>query len=170
MKILGGGYKGIRIETKKDASYRPTKSRTRKSLFDMISPFNFSNVLDLYSGSGILGFECISRGAKSLTFIENDPQSVKLLFKNKNKFENVEILIFKKSVEVFLKQSKDSYDLIFADPPYDKIDYNWLFDSCIKKLSKNGKLIVEMNNNNFSYKNCIKKVYGGTKVLLHTNL
>ena len=82
MKILGGTYKGIRIETKKHASYRPTKSRTRKSLFDMISPFNFSNVLDLYSGSGILGFECISRGANSLTFIENNSQSVKLLFKN----------------------------------------------------------------------------------------
>ena len=80
MKILGGTYKGIRIETKKDASYRPTKSRTRKSLFDMISPFNFSNVLDLYSGSGILGFECISRGANSLTFIENNTQNVKLLF------------------------------------------------------------------------------------------
>ena len=78
MKILGGTYKGIRIETKKDASYRPTKSRTRKSLFDMISPFNFSNVLDLYSGSGILGFECISRGANSLTFIENNTQNVKL--------------------------------------------------------------------------------------------
>ena len=81
MKILGGTYKGFRIETKKDASYRPTKSRIRKSLFDMISPFNFSNVLDLYSGSGILGFECISRGANSLTFVENNSQSVKLLFK-----------------------------------------------------------------------------------------
>ena len=170
MKILGGTYKGIRIETKKDASYRPTKSRTRKSLFDMISPFNFSNVLDLYSGSGILGFECISRGASSITFIENNSQNVKLLFKNKTKFENAEILILKKNVESFFKQSKEFYDLIFADPPYGKIDYTWLFDSCIEKLSKNGKLIVEMNNNNFSYKNCIEKVYGDTKVLLFTKL
>ena len=88
MKILGGTYKGIRIETKKDASYRPTKSRTRKSLFDMISPFNFSNVLDLYSGSWSLGFVCVSWGANSLSFIEYNSQYVKLLFKNKTKFEN----------------------------------------------------------------------------------
>lgn len=129
-----------------------------------------SKVLDLYSGSGILGFECISRGANSLTFIENNSQNVKLLFKNKTKFENAEILILKKNVESFFKQSKEFYDLIFADPPYGKIDYTWLFDSCIEKLSKNGKLIVEMNNNNFSYKNCIEKVYGDTKVLLFTKV
>ena len=70
-------------------------------------------------------------------------------------------------VELFLKKTNDSFDLIFADPPYDKIDYDWLFNSCIKKLSKNGKLVVEMKKNNFTYDNCIEKVYGNTKVLLY---
>ena len=68
---------------------------------------------------------------------------------------------------LFLKKTNDSFDLIFADPPYDKIDYDWLFNSCIKKLSKNGKLVVEMKKNNFTYDNCIEKVYGDTKVLLY---
>jgi 16S rRNA (guanine966-N2)-methyltransferase len=167
MKIISGIYRGIKIDTAKDVSYRPTKSRVRKSIFDVITPFDFSSVLDLFSGSGILGFESISRGASVITFVEKDAKSIRLLHRNREKFEGVQINIIKNKVELFLKNTNNSFDLIFADPPYDKIDYNWLFNSCIKKLSKNGKLIVEMNKNNFLYENCIEKVYGDTKVLLY---
>ena len=168
MKILGGIYRGIKIDTAKDVSYRPTKSRVRKSIFDIINPFDFSSVLDLFSGTGILGFESISRGASSITFVEKDVKSIRLLHRNKEKFEGVPIKIIKNKVELFLEKTNDSFDLIFADPPYDKIDYNWLFNSCIKKLSKNGKLVVEMKKNNFIYDNCIEKIYGDTKVLLYS--
>ena len=142
MKILSGIYGGIKIDTAKDVAYRPTKSRVRKSIFDVISPFGFSSVLDLFSGTGAMGFECLSRGGVPINIIKN-------------------------KVELFLNNTNDSFDLIFADPPYDKIDYDWLFNSCIKKLSKNGKLVVEMKKNNFLYNNCIEKVYGDTKVLLY---
>ena len=128
---------------------------------------SFSSVLDLFSGTGILGFESISRGASSITFVEKDAKSIRLLHRNSEKFEGVPINIIKNKVELFLKKTNDSFDLIFADPPYDKIDYDWLFNSCIKKLSKNGKLVVEMKKNNFTYDNCIEKVYGDTKVLLY---
>ena len=167
MKILSGVYRGIKIDTAKDVSYRPTKSRVRKSIFDIINPFDFSSVLDLFSGTGILGFESISRGASSITFVEKDAKSIRLLHRNSEKFEGVPINIIRDKVEIFLKETNDSFDLIFADPPYDKIDYDWLFNSCIKKLSKNGKLVVEMKKNNFIYDNCIEKVYGDTKVLLY---
>ena len=167
MKILSGVYRGIKIDTAKDVSYRPTKSRVRKSIFDIINPFDFSSVLDLFSGTGILGFESISRGASSITFVEKDAKSIRLLHRNSEKFEGVPINIIRDKVEIFLKDTNDSFDLIFADPPYDKIDYDWLFNSCIKKLSKNGKLVVEMKKNNFIYDNCIEKVYGDTKVLLY---
>ena len=168
MKILSGVYRGIKIDTAKDVSYRPTKSRVRKSIFDIINPFDFSSVLDLFSGTGILGFESISRGASSITFVEKDAKSIRLLHRNSEKFEGVQINIIRDEVEIFLKDTNDSFDLIFADPPYDKIDYDWLFNSCIKKLSKNGKLVVEMKKNNFTYDNCIEKVYGNTKVLLYS--
>ena len=167
MKIISGIYRGVKIDTAKDVSYRPTKSRVRKSIFDVISPFGFSSVLDLFSGTGILGFESISRGASSITFVEKDAKSIRLLHRNSEKFEGVQINIIRDEVEIFLKDTNDSFDLIFADPPYDKIDYDWLFNSCIKKLSKNGKLVVEMKKNNFIYDNCIEKVYGDTKVLLY---
>ena len=167
MKIISGIYRGIKIDTAKDVSYRPTKSRVPKSIFDVISPFGFSSVLDLFSGTGILGFESISRGASVITFVEKDAKSIRLLHRNSEKFEGVQINIIRDEVEIFLKDTNDSFDLIFADPPYDKIDYDWLFNSCIKKLSKNGKLVVEMKKNNFIYDNCIEKVYGDTKVLLY---
>ena len=66
MKILGGQYKGLNIDTSKITSYRPTKARVRKSIFDILTPFTYSNILDLYSGSGILGFESASRVAESI--------------------------------------------------------------------------------------------------------
>ena len=121
----------------------------------------------MYKRQGILGFESISRGASAITFVEKDAKSIRLLHRNSEKFEGVPINIIRDKVEIFLKDTNDSFDLIFADPPYDKIDYDWLFNSCIKKLSKNGKLVVEMKKNNFTYDNCTEKVYGDTKVLLY---
>ena len=103
MKIISGIYRGIKIDTAKDVSYRPTKSRVRKSIFDVISPFGFSSVLDLFSGTGILGFESISRGASSITFVEKDAKSIRLLHRNSEKFEGVQINIIKNKVEIFLK-------------------------------------------------------------------
>ena len=98
------------------------------------------------------------------------PKALDYYIRIKKKFEGVPINIIKNKVELFLNNTNDSFDLIFADPPYDKIDYDWLFNSCIKKLSKNGKLVVEMKKNNFTYDNCIEKVYGDTKVLLFDKL
>ena len=89
MKILSGVYRGIKIDTAKDVSYRPTKSRVRKSIFDIINPFDFSSVLDLFSGTGILGFESISRGASVITFVEKDAKSIRLLHRNREKFEGI---------------------------------------------------------------------------------
>lgn len=170
MKILSGTYKGIRIETMKNASYRPTKSRVRKSIFDTISPFNYLNVLDLYSGSGVLGFESASRGATSVTFVENNFKNIKLLSHNKIKFDDTDFSVIKNNVETFLKKSEKKFDLIFADPPYGKIDYEWLFKSCKEKISNSGKLIIEMNNNNFTLNNCVEKIYGDTKVLFYSKI
>ena len=96
MKILGGQYKGLNIDTSKITSYRPTQARVRKSIFDILTPFTYSNVLDLYSGSGILGFESASRGAESITFVEIDHKAINLLIKNKNKFSNHIFHIVKK--------------------------------------------------------------------------
>ena len=168
MRILGGQYKGLNIDTSKITSYRPTQARVRKSIFDILTPFNYSNVLDLYSGSGILGFESASRGAKSITFVEIDHRAINLLNKNKNKFVDNTFHIIKKKSIAYLNNVDENYDLIFADPPYGNEDYFELMNICIEKLSKNGKFILEMRNNNFSFAEAIIKHYGDTKIILYT--
>ena len=62
--------------------YRPTKSRVRKSIFDKLVPFYYSSVLDLFSGSGIMGLEASSRGASSVTFVEKHGKSLVLMKEN----------------------------------------------------------------------------------------
>ena len=81
MRILAGRFKGQRIITKKNLPYRPTKSLVRKSIFDRLNPFNFSLVLDLFSGSGIFGFEAASRGADHITFVEKNSKAIDLIKK-----------------------------------------------------------------------------------------
>ncbi len=168
MKILGGQYKGLNIDTSKITSYRPTQARVRKSIFDILTPFTYSNILDLYSGSGILGFESASRGAESITFVEIDHKAINLLIKNKNKFSKHIFHIVKKRSTAFLNNTDENYDLIFADPPYGNMDYMELMNICIEKLAKNGKLILEMRNNDFSFAGAIVKHYGETKIILYT--
>ena len=168
MRIIGGQYKGLNIDTSKITSYRPTQARVRKSIFDILTPFTYSNVLDLYSGSGILGFESASRGAKSITFVEIDHKAINLLNKNKNKFvDNIFHIVKKRSIP-YLKNIDENYDLIFADPPYGNEDYLDLMNICIEKLAKNGKLVLEMRNNDFSFEESIIKYYGDTKLILYT--
>ena len=69
MRILAGRYKGRSIKTISSSSYRPTQSRIRKSLFDILGPLDGISFLDLYAGSGIIGFEAASRGAIDVTFV-----------------------------------------------------------------------------------------------------
>ena len=168
MKILGGQYKGLNIDTSKITSYRPTQARVRKSIFDILTPFNYLSVLDLYSGSGILGFESASRGADSITFVEIDYKAINLLSKNKNKFIDKTFHIVKKRSMDYLNNLNECFDLIFADPPYGNEDYFKLINICIEKLAKNGKLIVEMRSNDFSFEEAIIKNYGDTKLIFYT--
>ena len=84
MKILAGRFGGRKIITSKNLPYRPTKSLVRKSLFDYLTPFEYNSVLDLFSGSGILGFEAGSRGAGSVAFVEKDQGTLRYLKQNSN--------------------------------------------------------------------------------------
>ena len=82
MKILAGRFGGRKIKTSKNLPYRPTKSLVRKSLFDHLTPFEYNTVLDLFSGTGIFGFEAGSRGADSVVFVEKDQGALRYLKQN----------------------------------------------------------------------------------------
>ena len=72
------------------------------------------------------------------------------------------------SLKELKKIPNETFDLIFADPPYGNKDYMELMNICIEKLAKNGKLILEMRNNDFSFAGAIVKHYGHTKIILYT--
>tara|TARA_B110000444_G_C18569118_1_gene468509 strand:+ start:145 stop:663 length:519 start_codon:yes stop_codon:yes gene_type:complete len=171
LKIIAGRFKGAAIKTMSSLNYRPTKSNVRTSVFDMLSTNKYLDVLDLFSGTGILGFEAASRGSENITFVENDFESFNLIKENSKLFDSCTLQFHKDNVFSFLKQTTLKYDLILADPPYliDKEDIVSLYNSCVKLLNNNGKLILEMSSKNkFNFEGKIKK-YGSTSVLIYSN-
>ena len=95
-------------------------------------------------------------------------ETIKLLNRNKNKFANNNFQIVKKKSIAYLRNVKENYDLIFADPPYGKENYLDLMNICIERLANNGKLVLEMRNNDFSFTEAIIKNYGDTKIIFFT--
>ena len=167
MQLLAGRYKGTRIKTSTNMPYRPTLSRIRKSLFDILFPFNYQNVLDLFSGTGILGFEAASRGANKITFVERDRKSIQLLESNANQFPDIEFVFNQQNVYTFLNNPK-SYDLIFADPPYTSNNIHKLVETVLKILNKKGKFVLETNKRSQPMMNAIVKNYGNTVLSIWT--
>ena len=169
MNIIAGRYKGLQIKTSKNLLYRPTSSRVRKSIFDILGNLNSLSVLDIFAGSGILGFEAASRGASEITFVDNNRKLIELIKTNSNKFDkefNTNIICSK--WDYFFKK-KYQYDIIFADPPYGKIDIFKLKKICFSSLLNNGRFILESSKNDRIPKGGITKHYGDTVVTFWTN-
>ena len=104
IKVLAGKFKGKKLNNFKLESLRPTKAIVRKSIMDTLMPFENKNILDLFSGVGTLGIEALSRGAKSVCFVDKNPQAIKILKKNINMFDcdcNIDIKL--SDVFIFLK-------------------------------------------------------------------
>lgn len=140
---MSGIYKGRSISTNRNADYRPTKSIVRKSLFDTLGPLNGKTFLDLFSGSGIMGFEALSRGAVSSDFVESNYKHIQWLKENGEKFLSSKIAIHHIDVVHFLNQHH-IFDYIFADPPYHFTPTQGFIDSALNNLSKNGIFILEL--------------------------
>ena len=169
MKILSGIYKGMQIKTSIKQNYRPTQTKVRKSIFDILGNLNSLSVLDIFAGSGILGFEAASRGASEITFVDNNRKLIELIKTNSNKFDkefNTNIICSK--WDYFLKKQYQ-YDIIFADPPYGKIDIFKLKKICFSSLLNNGRFILESSKNDRIPEGGITKHYGDTVVTFWTN-
>ena len=125
MRIITGKARGLRLKTPKNFLTRPTADRIKESLFNILSGLiNFSeinSVLDIFAGTGALGLESISRGAKSATFIDTTTTEIIRDNVTRAKFDDCKILRgdFEKILRRLGKQNL-SFDLIFSDPPYAK--------------------------------------------------
>lgn len=121
MRIVGGKFAGRDLTSPADSRVRPTAEKVRAELLDMLAPYvKDARVLDLFAGTGALGLEAISRGARSADFVEFRPASLHALRANVASLRvRDRTRIFKRDALPFAAAlAADSYDITFADPPY----------------------------------------------------
>lgn len=148
MRIVGGIYKGRIFNPGKNFKARPTTDIAKEGLFNILeNRYDFSNktVLDLFSGSGSIGYEFISRGCKEATMVEKDFVHHRFILKilDTLKIENANI--FRADVFSFLRNYKDKFDFIFADPPFELKYFTEIPDVVLNSelLKEDGLFILE---------------------------
>ena len=155
MRIISGKFKGKKLYLPQDRETRPLKDLVKKSMFNLIFHSNKinveiegSSVLDLFSGSGSFGLECISRGSKNVYFFENYSKAIQILKKNLNSINrNENYKIFENDCFNFFNSKRVinlKFDIIFIDPPYKELNVNTLLEKLISRkiLKKNGIIII----------------------------
>ena len=164
MRIIGGRLKGIRFNPPKNLPVRPTTDMAKEALFNILqNQVDFDNlkILDLFSGTGSISLEFASRDALEITAVDQNFGCVNYLKSTSEAHHLTQIKTVKAEVFKYLNQETETFDLIFADPPYDipRIPEiaSIVFDK--KLLNKNGILIIEHqsrqdlhNNPNFKEK------------------
>lgn len=125
MRVISGSFRGLKLKSPDGLDIRPTTDRIKESLFNIIAPYLYDCIfLDLFSGSGAIGIEALSRGAKEVVFVDLDKNSINLInhnialtkIKDKTKVYNTDALNSINS----LKINNKKFDIIFLDPPYNK--------------------------------------------------
>ena len=149
MRVIAGKYKGRQLRTVADLSVRPATSRVKSSIFNILQnrvDWGESLVLDLFAGSGSLGIEALSRGARRVVFVENSKRAVEYLKQNIALIDaSAECEVVASDVFEYLARPRALFDVVFADPPYDfevlKRLPTMIFQSGV--VSPEGYLIIE---------------------------
>lgn len=119
MRIIAGIAKGRKLKTLQGAVVRPTSDKVRGAIFNILGEVVVgASVLDLFSGSGALGIEALSRGAKSAVFVDNDIRCVNIIRENLKNCKFSGEVIREDVYKVFNKLEKKNFNIVFADPPY----------------------------------------------------
>lgn len=184
MRVISGKFKGRKLELPDPKVTRPLRDYVKESLFNLLSHskllnFKFENsiVLDVFSGSGSFGIECLSRGSQKINFFEKNKETINILNQNINKSLN-------NNFEIFLGDFLDinlekilinKIDLIFLDPPFDYkfLDKIFLKLKNYKKFLDNTLILVHYENKNiFNFEKYLKinlkKKYGRSEVIFGT--
>ena len=182
MRIIGGNLKGKKLLIPLDKSTRPLRDMVRESIFNILNHsstvsknINNSKVLDLFSGTGSFGIECLSRGAQEVIFFENYSNSLKILKKN---LFNLKLESKTKIYETNAYNLKESnlkneiFDVIFLDPPFKDKEINILIDQIkiLKIADINTLIIIHRNKKSMDdiskFLNVLdEKKYGLSKIL-----
>ena len=185
MRIISGTFKGTKLNGPLNKKIRPLKDLVRESIFNFLAHSNKisfklegSNILDLYSGTGSFGLECLSRRANKIIFIEKEKGAIKILEKNIKKInQDKSTKIINKDTLSFIEKNINNlkFNLIFCDPPFNDKNIEILIGLISQKklLEKNGIIIIHRNKNIIDkipdYFNVIEeRTYGISKIIFGT--
>lgn len=164
--IISGKYKGRKFSEGNIPGVRPTLARVKKSVMQILEPFEGKSVLDLFSGVGTMGIEALSRGADSVSFVENDLRTVQILKKNTYLIcQGDQFQIMRMDVSKYLSGCHEQFDIVFADPPYGQVEFKKLLDEVKPVLSENGTFCMEMRKSKLDGNHYRVKHYGKTQVV-----
>ena len=183
MRIISGKFRGLKLQPPVDFSIRPTSDRLKESLFSILESNKYnikienSNVIDICSGTGALGIEALSRGAKLIYFIDKDPKAINILQKNISKLkidykDETCIKIIRDDASKALQNIKNNFDIVLIDPPYNSN----VIEECLVKLKQynlinfNSYIFAESSKNeniNFDGFDLLDtKIYGKSKLTI----
>jgi len=176
LRVISGSARGKKLECPEGIDIRPTLDRVKESVFNMIA-FDIADatVLDLFSGSGALGIEALSRGACHCVFVDKSSQSIDATRKNieATRFGDASCVINADSID-FIKKTGKTFDIIFIDPPYE----SELYESSLRAikdsgiLSDDGFIVLEYDVNTTppfktsGFEIVKDKKYGRVKILI----
>ena len=154
MRVIAGEYKNTELEVPKSGT-RPTTSKLKESIFSSLESRGAveGKALDLFAGSGALGFEALSRGASSLALVDCSKEAIKCLKKNAIPFQKggKEVEIWRMKAERFLEGCGEKFDLVFLDPPYGmgSEEFGKILSSSVNLLSPGGYIVAEREKEDF---------------------
>jgi len=147
VRIIGGEWRGRRIAVAAADELRPTPDRVRETVFNWLAPsLDGSHCLDLFAGSGVLGWEALSRGAASVCLVERDRAVVQALRAQAATFGTGAAKIIFSSAEAFLAGAPQRFDIVFLDPPYATPIEPWLPRLWAAWLTPKGRIYVERDS------------------------
>ena len=181
MRVISGKLKGKSINFLKNSTTRPLKDVVKENIFNILNHSNLisvnlknSNVLDLYSGIGSFGIECLSRGVKNVTFVEKDIEALKILKSNLSKLSlEKKSLVVNSEIKNFLEVNKKKYEIFFFDPPFS--DFSFIKNlEIIRKneIYKSHHIVIvhrerktQDNFGNF-FNKIVERLYGRSKIII----
>lgn len=178
LKIISGKYRGHKINFDFRETTRPTSSLVKESLFNVLQyDVLDSNFLDLFCGSGQIGLEALSRGARHVTFVDYSKYCKDCLLSNLKKLNiDDDFDVVNQKAELYLARCKQKFDIVFLDPPYNMGLSEKILCLIVKNIKKDGIIVVETEKNEIlgdSYGSLhIDKeyVYGKKKITVYRNL
>lgn len=180
MRIIAGEYKGRKLKSLDGQNTRPTSDKIKGAIFNSIGPyFEDEVVLDLFSGSGNLAIEAVSRGAKKAICVEQHPTAVKIIKENielTKEREKFQVLKMKaeKALKIF-SEERQTFDLIFIDPPYAQQKIVEQIEEMMQNdlINDWGKIVCETDRSAGLPDNIDglvlrkRQIYGGTEIVIY---